>query len=558
MFPYKGGLDMNFLAKKPSSQHPYIPELKSKLQQGKITRREFLRNATLLGMSAAAAMTFAGVPFPQNAFGATPKRGGSWKGAMLIKRIDHPARMSWSDGSNIVRQFSEYLTETGPDNITRPLLLEKWAASDDLKIWDLYLKKGIKHNNGDEFNADDVMFTFGEWLNKDVGSSMYGLLSYLGGMQNVEKVNDYHVRMHLNNANIAVPEHLYHYPAFILHRNFQGDIIKQPVGTGPYVLEEFAEGQRAVFRRREDYWQKGADGKSLPYLDKVMYIAMDHDAALAGLKAGQLDFIHKARPEDYLATKDSDKMTVTTVDSAYTWVVRMRVDRPPWDDNRIRTALKMCLNREKTLQLSYYGLGVLAIDAHIAPANPEFCKKPIPAFDPKGARKLVEAYAKEKGYPLPLKVTLVTKNDGPEPAIAQTLKEMAAPAGIDITLEITEASKYWERWTEVTFGITQWAHRPLGVMVLPLAYIKESIGAWNETKWYDDEFTALLRIAEGTLDVEKRREVMCKIEDIMQERGPIGINYWAKVFFISSKRCKNVVAHPSQYHTFTRDMWLDG
>ena len=86
------------------------------------------------------------------------------------------------EGANIVRQINEYLTETGPDNITRPYLLEKWEASEDVKTWDLFLKKGIKFNNGDEFNADDVMFTFGEWLNPDVGSSMLGLLASLESM----------------------------------------------------------------------------------------------------------------------------------------------------------------------------------------------------------------------------------------------------------------------------------------------------------------------------------------------------------------------------------------
>ena len=103
------------------------------------------------------------------------------------------------------------------------------------------------------------MFTFGEWLNPDVGSSMLGLLSYLSGMQDVEMVDDYHVRLHLQSPNIGVPEHLFHYPAIILHRDFEGDIVQQPVGTGAFLLTEYAEGERAVFTRREDYWQMGED-----------------------------------------------------------------------------------------------------------------------------------------------------------------------------------------------------------------------------------------------------------------------------------------------------------
>ena len=214
---------------------------------------------------------------------------------MQLQLLDHPARLSWVEGANVVRQFCEYLTLTGPDNITRPYLLDKWEASDDVLTWDLYLKQGIKFNNGDELTADDVMFTFGEWLNEDVGSSMLGLLAYLNGMQDVEKVDDYHVRLHLQFADIAVPEHLFHYPAVVLHHNFEGDIIKQPVGTGAFTLEEYAEGERAVFKRREDYWQTGADGDPLPYLDELIYVSTDKDAGVAALQSGQVDSLYDPR-----------------------------------------------------------------------------------------------------------------------------------------------------------------------------------------------------------------------------------------------------------------------
>ena len=169
-------------------------------------------------------------------------------------------------------------------------------------------------------------------------------------------------------------------------------------------------------------------------------------------------------------------INVLGVDTGATYVTRMRVDQPPWDDNRMRTAIKLCQDRKKIRQLAAMGNGLLGIDAHVSPAHPEWCEKPIPAYDPKKARELVEEYAKEKGLDLPIKVVLATKNDNQEPEIAQALKELARPAGIDIQLDITEASKYWSRWTEVPFGITSWSHRPLAVMVLPLAYTKEAIG----------------------------------------------------------------------------------
>lgn len=552
--------------------HPAIPAAYEQLEQGRVSRREFLRFATLLGMSVGAASFVAAcaggggaapaaTQAPAAAATTAPaasaiKRGGVWTASMQLQLLDHPARLSWVEGANIVRQINEYLTETGTDNITRPYLLDKWTASDDVKTWDLFLKQGIKFNNGDELTADDVMFTFGEWLNPDVGSSMLGLLSYLTGMQDVEKVDDYHIRLHLNAANIGVPEHLFHYPAVILHRSFQGDIVKEPVGTGAFLLEEYAEGERAVFKRRADYWQMGEDGQSLPYLDQLIYVSTDKDAGVAALQSGQVDTMYDPRPQDFQVLKDNANLAVYPASTAQALILRMRIDMAPWDDNRVRTALKLSQDRQKIMDLAYFGQGDLSIDAHVAPIHPDYCEQPIPAYDSAKAKALVEEYAKEKGLTLPLKVTLATKNDQNEPEIAQALKELAAPAGIEIELDITEPGGYWDRWTEVPLGITSWTHRPLGTMVLPLAYTKESIGAWNETRWFDDEFETLLRQAEGTLDLEARRALMCQIEVIMQDRGPIGNSFWKKVWNITNKKFHNVVGHPTAYYLMN-NVWKE-
>jgi peptide/nickel transport system substrate-binding protein len=237
----------------------------------------------------------------------------------------------------------------------------------------------------------------------------------------------------------------------------------------------------------------------------------------------------------------------------------MRVDLEPWDDNRVRTALKMCQDRARILQLSYFGEGDLSIDAHVAPVHPAYAPMDIPAYDPEGARALLEEYAAEKGISLPLRVTLATKNDQSEPEIAQALKQMAEPGGFDIILDITEPGGYWDRWTEVDLGITAWTHRPLDTMVLPLAYITDESGEpvpWNETRWSDEEFTSLLRQAERTLDVEARREIMAQIQQIMQDRGPIGNSYWNNVWNITRSEFKNIVAHPTDYDLLT-EVWKD-
>ncbi|MBW2706797.1 MAG: ABC transporter substrate-binding protein, partial [Deltaproteobacteria bacterium] len=156
--------------------HPAIYDLKVDMDKGKITRRDFLRYSTLLGMSAFAASQMAGLGLAKKAFAATPKRGGVLKVVGQVQKITHPAQFSWVAPSNIGRQVAEYLSFTDGKNITHPYLLKNWVVSDDLKTWTLNLRQGVKWNNGDTFTSDDVIFTFNQWMNKDVGSSMLGLV----------------------------------------------------------------------------------------------------------------------------------------------------------------------------------------------------------------------------------------------------------------------------------------------------------------------------------------------------------------------------------------------
>lgn len=553
--------------------HPAIWDAQSSLAKGRMSRREFLRFATLLGASATTAYALAACA-PGGAATTAPaaesvaavagditgfKRGGSWTSAMQLQQIDHPARLSWLQGGNVVRQVNEYLTEVGPDNIARPHMLDRWEASDDVKEWTLYLRQDVTFNNGDQMNADDVLFTFGEWLNPDVGSSMLGFLGYLGGMENIERVDDYTLKFYFKDASISFPEDLNQYPAIILHRGFEGDWIRQPVGTGAFTLTEYAEGERAVFTARPDYYRMAADGKPLPYLDTLTYVSIEREAAVPALLSGQIDSIYLPTASNWEALKDSADLNVITTSTAQVLCGRMRVDIPPWDDVRVRNALKMCQDRQKILDLAYKGQGDLGMDAHVAPIHPEVSAFEAPAYDPEGSLALLEEYAAETGATLPLVVTLATKNDEGEDLIATALKETALPGGFDIQLDITDAAGYWDRWTEVDLGITAWTHRPLATMVLAAGYTVDADGVpvpWNETRFNDPEFNELLAEAQRTLDVDARTEIMGKIQNIFQERGPVFISFWKSVWNITRKEFQNVQGHPTAYDLMN-EVWKD-
>ena len=157
-----------------------------------------------------------------------------------------------------------------------------------------------------------------------------------------------------------------------------------------------------------------------------------------------------------------------------------------------------------------------------------------------------KALLAEAGYPNGIDVEIACR---PQPdwelLAVQTMVEQWKAAGIRAKINVMPSAQYWNVWTKVPFGFTTWAHRPLGTMVLGLAY--RTGAAWNEANWCNPEFDKLITEAEGYLDVEKRRAVMAKLEQIMLDDGPAVVPLWRALFAHTDKKVKGYVLHPSVY-----------
>jgi peptide/nickel transport system substrate-binding protein len=543
---------------------PNIQLVKCQFTEGRIDRREFLRLATLLGMSATAAYAIAGVVAGEgvvpSARAAMPM-GGTLRLGTRVKDIKTPHTYSWGAwDSNISRQVCEYLTWTDEKNITHPYLLERWDVSPDLKTWTLYLRQDVKWHNGNPLTADHVIWNLQQCLDPSVGSSVIGLMkgymleefdtgqkdakgnpvmsTRLWDSKAIERVDAHTVRLNCKSPQIAVPEHLFHYPLAILYPDDKGVFQPGVQGTGAFELAEYELGKRALLKAHKGYWGEG------PYLDAIEFIDTGDDpaAAISAMASQQVSGLVTCDPLQYDALKALPNVQLYQVTTAETAVLRGKVSQKPFSDPRVRKALRLATGAQQIVDVALRGLGKPGEHHHVSPVQPDYAKLAPMNRDIEAAKKLLA----EAGYPDGFETEIFVPKDPPWNGVeSQAAAEQWKDVGIRAKINIMPGQEYWDVWIKVPLGCTIWYHRPFGLMVLGLAY--RSGVPWNESGYSNPEFDKLLTEAEGTIDLDKRREIMAKLETIMQEDGPVVQPLWRNNFVFYDKRVLGFKMHPTNY-----------
>jgi len=398
-----------------------------------------------------------------------------------------------------------------------PELAESWEHDEQGTTWVFHLRKGVMFHTGREVVADDVVYSMNRLMDPDVGSPAKADLE---SVTRVGRDDDYTVVFELSVPNLDFPYVLQaHYFKILPSDQPVEDHNKNPIGTGPFILEELVPGERAVLRRNESYFREG-----LPYLDEVVMLVMPETATqIAGLQSGTIDIAQEIGFDNYQLLEADPRLVAAPSAGVIQHLIYMDVTQPPFDDVRVRDAMRYLVDRQGLLDAAYYGQGQASCDTPLPPGNPYrvedvgICKRDID----KAKQLLADA-----GYADGIHLELWTLSDRPGfLGVALAFQEQAKDANVNIEVRTVPGGLFWaEKWLTVAMGVSNWGWLPTADTRMRSEF---TCGApWNETKFCNKEFDRLLDEALTESNEARRLELYTRAQEILATEGGMIIPFY--------------------------------
>lgn len=398
-----------------------------------------MRNLLLAGVCTAALM---GNP----ALADDIKQGGEMTVTYKddVSTLDPAIGYDWQNWSMIKSLFDGLMDYVPGTTELRPDLAESYEISEDGKIFTFKLRKGVKFHNGRELTAQDVKYSIERVVNPATQSPGAGFFATIKGVEEASAgkggelsgitVQDPHtIRfeltrpdatflhvMALNFAHVVPKEEVEKHGA---------DFGKNPVGSGAFKLAEWTLGQRLVFERFTDYWNEG-----LPKLDRITFeVGQEPVVALLRLQNGEIDVPGDGIPPAKFVEVTNDpnfKDLIIRGGQLHTGYVTMNVKMAPFDKVEVRKAVNMAINKDRILRI-INGRAVAA-NQPLPPSMPGYAKDYAGyAYDPEGAKKLLEQAGLGDGF----STELYVMNTDPQPRIAQAIQQDLKAIGITASIK---------------------------------------------------------------------------------------------------------------------------
>ena len=499
-----------------------------------MTRRQMLRQAVAGGAALSAGGLLAacgGGGGGGGGGGATSTRGGGSSAAAKLRAggilrvgatgggakdtIDAHKPTADTDIMRVWNLYESLAVRTPDFSKLEMLLAESIEPGSKPDLWTIRLKQGLTFHNGKPVTADDVIFSLLRITDpKDpkVGNASIGYID----RKRIKKLDDRTVRMRLKFANANFPDDIGQYFNSIVPTDYDP---AKPVGTGPFKFQSFTPGQRSVFTKNENYWETGK-----PYVDKLVIIDFPNDTARTNaLLGGQVEAIDNLPASQIASVRGNSNFRVLISQTGAWQPFTMRIDAPPFTDNRVRQAFRLIVDRDQMVQQVLSGQGRVANDLY-APYDPVYAKDlPQRKQDLEQAKALLKQAGHEG-----LTVELVTAPvfQGIVEA-AQVFAEQAKGAGVTVKVrKVDSGTFYGDNYLKWPFAQDFWATRTYLAQVAQ-GDLPES--PFNETHWGKGKFESLIRQARAEVDDAKRADILHQAQQMQYEQGGYIIPYFSNI-----------------------------
>jgi peptide/nickel transport system substrate-binding protein len=410
-----------------------------------------------------------------------------------------------------------------------PVLAESWKSNADGSEWIFHIRQGVRFHDGSPLTAEDVVYSFKRLFDPAIGSAGAGELTGLKP-ENMQVIDPATVKVTLDSPVVELPSLLATKHGLIVKAGASVEDIRfRPVGTGAFALEELKPGQlKTTFKRNENYWREGLPKASCIELSGVV----EPVARVAAILSSTIDIATVIDPSTVSTLKANPDITLTQASGGSALTIGMFMDTPPFDNPKVRQALKLVIDRQAMVDTALLGFGQPGNDNPILPTSPDAYRTDIVQRDVGKAKALLA----EAGYPNGLSLSLHTSELYPgQMVVTQVFQQMAAEAGVKVELIPTPASEYWDSiWLKQPFAISNWGMRPTAI-ALSVAYRKDA--KWNETHFFRDDYDALMEKAARTVDATERRKLYQEAQRMIAEEGGVIIPVFSATVAATRKGC---------------------
>jgi peptide/nickel transport system substrate-binding protein len=437
---------------------------------------------------------------------AGAKRGGTLRVGIAGGSPTDDFDMAHINGpSATVRAQAFYETVTfldGQFRLHNDFLADEFKPNATADVWTVRLKRGVEFHNGKTATADDLLFSIRRLLDPKSGATAAGQLTAID-LKRTRKLDNRTVRFVLKS-----PQSFFDYLlSDIVYLVPVGYDPKRPVSTGPWRFKSFQPARQTVLTRFENYHGTAA------YADQLVMTELPDDTArVNALISGQVDVINQVPYPNVTQLKGQSGIQVATSPTGGWNPITMRVDVAPFNDVRVRQAIRLAMNRKQAIATALYGQGAPAADTY-GRFDPSFSAAFKRDQDIERAKSLLRQAGRTN-----LKLELVTSPIAAGIVEAsQVLAQNAKAAGIDITVRKVDPGTYFSRYGKWPFAIDFW----VGLPYLVVASIADGPGASvvNTTHFNDPAFNRLYGQASRTLDKNKRAEIVHAMQKIQYDRG---------------------------------------